>query len=158
MNPLRAGRAGASLLVTLVVVTGCTGPWAGRETVDSAAARPPTCAVDRLVVSAGYDGVRVKNPSANACRFSGRHPVEMLVWRLDGAAPPVATGVLPAGATYVQPYDTGAGNGCPVSTEWNGAVTVYVEGVAVPAPQPGHRAHEIANCVSFTARPPWIER
>jgi hypothetical protein len=158
MTSLRPGPAGAGLLGALVVIAGCTDTRAAPDTVDGVTVRPPTCAVDRLVVSAGYDGVRVRNPSPSPCRFSGRYPVRMLVWRLDGAAPPVASGVLPAAATYFQPYTAGPGNGCPASSERSGAITVHVEGVAVQAPQPGQRAYEIARCVSFRAEPPRIER
>jgi hypothetical protein len=158
MTSLRSGRAGTSLLGALIVIAGCADTAAVPDTVDGVTVRPPTCAVDRLVVSAGYDGVRVRNPSASPCQFSGRHPVRMLVWRLDGAAPPVASGVLPAAATYFQPYTAGPGNGCPASAERSGAVTVQVEGVAVQAPQPGQRAYEIAHCVSFKAERPRIER
>jgi hypothetical protein len=158
MNVLRSGHAGASLLGALIVVGGCTGTLAAPETTASGTAEPPTCVVDQLVVSADRDGVRVRNPLARPCQFSGRYPVTMLVWHLIGAGPPVAAGALPGGSTYVQPYIAQSGNNCPPTSEQFGAVTVYVEGIAVRVPQQGQLAHEIAHCTSFTAGTPRTER
>jgi hypothetical protein len=114
--------------------------------------------VDHLVVSADRDRVRVRNPLAGPCQFSGRYPVKMVVWQLSGAVPPGAAGARPGWSTYVQPYIAQLSNMCPPTSEQFGAVTVYVEGIAVGVPQQGQLAHEIADCTSFTAGTPRTER
>jgi hypothetical protein len=153
VTSLRTSRVAAGLLGALLAIAGCAGTPALPETTNSV-----PCVAGRLVVSAGYDGVRVRNPSAAPCRFAGRYPVTMRVWRLRGAGPPIATGPLPGGATYFQPFIAGPGNGCPPGAERSGALAVSVEGIAVPVPLPGRRAYEITRCVSFTAGTPRIER
>jgi hypothetical protein len=82
----------------------------------------------------------------------------MLVWHLSSPEPPVATGTLPGGSTYVQPYIARLGNGCPPASEQFGVVTVYVEDIAVRVAKQGQLAHEIADCTCYAVGTPRTER
>jgi hypothetical protein len=150
MSRFGALRAGLTVALAAGVagLTGCTG------TADS---HVSTCVVARLKVSADSSGVRITNPLPDPCQFSGRYPVTMKVWAMDGPEPPVAKGILASGSTYTQPYLPRVGNGCPALGDRRpGTVTVHVEGTVVGVSQDGQQAHEIAHCVVYAAGEPRI--
>ena len=98
--------------------------------------------------------VRVTNASDRPCAFAGRYPVEVKWARVVGPGPASATGVLPAGATYVQPYRREPSQSCP----WGGPdgpaqLSVLVEGDAHVAAATAEEVHQVEICESASALP-----
>ena len=76
--------------MAVLVVAGCDSTPSLPAATPTETVRASSCAPQRLSVTVDYDGVHVTNTSASTCAFSGRYPVEMNVWRLDGPGPPPA--------------------------------------------------------------------
>lgn len=149
----------AALTLALFALTACSLAGSDRDARLTRSSPWPGCGEVRPLVSVDADtSVRVTNVSGAPCRFSSRYPVRMAVW-LSGPEPPVATGVLEFHATYVQPYDAVASNGCPGTTKTGAdSVVVQIEGVAHLVAMPARRAYEIKVCIMFRAGPPRVER
>jgi hypothetical protein len=145
---------GSLAAVGLMAVAGCGSATPLPDPIPSTAT---VCAARGFSVAVDLDGVRATNTSGSTCVFSGRYPVEMHVWQLEGAGPPPAVGELAAGATYVQPYIAGAGNGCPAVRRGVARLAVQVEGQPIVITLDAQRVHEIQDCISFTAGRPRIE-
>lgn len=111
-------------------------------------------------LSATFDGqiIRVHNRGSRACHLAGRYPVSIAWWHLNGPGPQPATGVLPAGGTYVQPFQVTAR--CFANLQLpivQVQVPVQVENRTLHVQMTRQNAQNLVTCTTATALPPRIE-
>ena len=107
-----------------------------------------------------FDGaaLRAENGTSQPCQLSGKDAVSVPWWRLNGAVPVAPVGILLPGDTLVQPYESGATNGCPnPGVEQPTDLAVSVDGRAYIVTLPGKMAREVQVCDSATALAPTIQ-
>jgi hypothetical protein len=79
----------------------------------------------------------------------------MQVQHLVGPNPPVATGLLPGGAAYFQPYTIEGAAACP-DIGGAGTIRTSVENETVQVPQDRRVETEITACLAFSVGTPHI--
>jgi len=117
----------------------------------------PQCAAAQFHVAVALVPNRVEVSLLNqgvACHLSGNHPI-FVSSALHAALPANATGDVPAGATFVQPFAADAGMTCPANLAGHYRLIVSFEGKTVELTdiQSQRLAPSVDACMVLTPQP-----